>query len=93
MTEKAKTLANRLRHGGIFTVKIAKRDGTSRQMRFSINPSQAISFAGADHSPRLSVLDLDAREYRTLRLDAVTQLTERKQRSLKAMKQITDSLF
>lgn len=76
MTTKAQRLARRLASGGRFTVRITKRDGSKRQMRFDIHAHTPISFAGVDRSPRVLVDDLDRHARRWLRLDAVSQLTQ-----------------
>ena len=76
MTTKARLLATRLANGGRFTVRIEKRNGTRRQMRFQIAPHAPICFSGVDHSPMIRVHDLDRKANRTLRLDSVSQLTE-----------------
>ena len=95
MTEKARRLARRLARGGRFTVRITKRDGSERQMRFEIKPHATIRFSAKDGGPMVSVDDLDRRAPRWLRLDAVHQLTEapRPVRTLPEMKALTDSLF
>lgn len=74
MTDKARTLARRLAAGGRFTVRLTKRDGTARQMRFDIDPNSTVRFASG--SPRVYVYDLEKQGWRTLRLDAVSQLTQ-----------------
>lgn len=76
MTNKARTLARRLANGGTYTVRITKRDGSERQMRFTIAAHPAIRFSSVDGSAMIRVDDLDRHDARWLRLDAVHQLTE-----------------
>ena len=92
MTTKARKLAQRLSNGGTFTVRITKRDATERQMRFEVQPHAPIRFSGADRAPMVRVFDLDKTAYRTLRLDAVHQLTELKETARRTFDDIKEEL-
>lgn len=81
MTKKARKLAQRLSNGGTFTVRITKLDGGARQMRFEIEAHAPVRFAKYTGRPFVRVRDLDRQAVRTLRLDAVHQLTEAPRRS------------
>lgn len=80
MTDKARKLATRLANGGTFTVRATFEKGP-RQMRFEIEPHAPVRFARYTGRPYVHVHDLDRQAVRTLRLDAVHQLTEVKPKS------------
>ena len=93
MTTKARLLATRLANGGRFTVRIEKRNGTRRQMRFQIAPHAPIRFSSVDHSPMVRVRDIDHQAPRLLRLDSVSQLTEFKETFEQVRSRVHDLLF